>query len=1743
MRKDIIIKTLFFLLMTTFLNHQLMAQLEVKDAAAPPYNPQSLIFNELLGEGVQITNVTFEGENSAVGFFNNGSNSIGLEDGILLTTGSVRTVGANIGVDEVGSVQASVDNGSTVQDADMASLADFSLFNISKYTITFIPSSDSISFRYVFASEEYPEFVCSDYNDIFGFFISGPGINGPYENNAENIALIPGTDIPVKINNVNSGVVGAEGTPANCQNGNGFLNFSEFYNDNDGTNNQPVFDGFLQVFTASAKVIPCSTYTIKLVVADQGDPQRDSGVFIEGKSFSSESIEVSVLTQSIDGTIIEGCTDASIIINTPSPVASDVNLNVNVFGTATENSDFSNLPPIIIPAGESSTSITIDALEDGIVEGLEEIFFEVQLNQCFTDTFSLLINDSQIPQPLLGMDTAACEGITLDLEGSINNGAIEPIVFETSQANLPIISPAPGNIPTELRLPLEVVGMQPLDLRSGIIQSVCLDIAHNRLQDLEIYLEAPGGQLIPLTTENGGTAGNYTNTCFTPDATVSIREGSTPFTGDFLPEGSWAKLWQGDSPTNGIWELVVIDNAFGFNGIVNNWSITFNPILEFQYAWQNANGLSCTDCPNPTITPTESTDYILTVQDNYGCTVTDTFGVTIFEPLAEVPTVTCTNQTFDALSFEWNAITGAVGYETNVDGVGWNAVPNGQTTFTINDLALDQTVNLAVRAIGNCNNTEATASCTTLNCTEITLDNQEIQNITCNGANDGRIRVTAAGDNVPFNYILTSINEINDTGIFENLSAGEYTVQVTDTLNCSNSFDFTITEPEPLVLTPMTIANIGCDGEDGSGTVTIAGGTAPYTFNWSTGQADSIFTTAMGGNYLVTVTDANNCEANTNVIVGGYIPLSLGVDLTATCQGENIGVATLNITRGTQPYSYQWDAATGNQTTATANNLAEGTYEVTITDNNNCGIDTIISIEALDSLRTPLVSCASITETEITFAWTPDPNASDFEVNVDNGGWVTTGGALTYTVSNLSLDQTVEIQVRGVGACTPRIGIAACTTIDCSPIDVTPTPTNVTCFGETDGRVVVVATGNNGPFTYSLNGSSNTTGVFENLPSGAYIADVEDALGCVGSSPFSINEPEAISVITNLLSGQSCDNNGRAEAIVSGGTAPFNFLWSNGESVATAINLDAGTQTVTITDANNCTTNASVEIAAYLPMTSTVASTDDACGDMPSGTASITVQGGNPTYSYLWSDVNGQQSTTASNLPAGNYTVTVTDADNCEITAMVTVNAPSAILIDSIIGTNTTCSDVTDGAAIAFISGGTGTIDYTWSNNESTNETINNLGAGTYNLTIRDELGCEASNSVTIMTPTEIAISNNTVNLQCSSDANASIEVAVTGGTPNYTYQWTNGETTANISNLAAGNYLVTVTDANNCTSTFSETIQAPNPLSINLTTNNIQCANTTNGRVMSEVGGGVGAYTYLWSTGANSADLSNLGAGTYDLTITDENNCEVSASASLIAPDSIAVSTDIMQPICVGETGSIAFMITGGTQPFTAQLNGNNLSNTNQAEQLVAGTYNLVIQDANNCTVEATDLVINEIIPVMVQLGEDQQINLGESLTLTPEVSNGVPPYTFNWVTTDDTSIDCLDCESPTVTPYNNTAYTLDIIDANGCSSIANVNVRVTKNRNIYAPNAFSPDSDGINDFFTLQGRDIGVIRSLRVFDRWGNKVFDKQNIALNDLSAGWNGTFRGQAMQPDVFAWFAEIEFIDGVVEVISGDLTLVR
>lgn len=335
---------------------------------------QQLVEDVLLGGGVTVSNITFNGQpadqtNIQIGSFDGTASNVGLPLGLTLSSGDI---GVALGPNTDGAATLGTPGGPSDADLDLASNSN--TFDRAVLEFDFVPAGDSLRFNYVFGSEEYLEWVSAGFNDVFGFFLSGPGISGPYSNNAANIALVPGTSQPVSIDNVND-----VANPAfYVDNGDGFT--APF-----NTDPQYIqFDGFTVPLTARALVQCGQPYHIKIAIADAGDPILDSSVFLEGGSFSSpNAVELELVTASADGTLTEGCSDATFTISRPGDQL-DLEITVQVSGSATNGTDYTQIPTVItIPAGLSSVTYPVEAFEDNTAEGDEEITLTaVYVNAC-----------------------------------------------------------------------------------------------------------------------------------------------------------------------------------------------------------------------------------------------------------------------------------------------------------------------------------------------------------------------------------------------------------------------------------------------------------------------------------------------------------------------------------------------------------------------------------------------------------------------------------------------------------------------------------------------------------------------------------------------------------------------------------------------------------------------------------------------------------------------------------------------------------------------------------------------------------------------------------------------------------------------------------------------------------------------------------------------------------------------------------------------------------------------------------------------------------------------------------------------------------------------------------------------------------------------------------------------------------------------------------------------------------------
>ncbi len=1881
----------FVLVVLSFCFSSLRAQpLEVVDGATAPYTPENLISNIFLGDGVEVLDIQFFGEATAVGYFNNAEDEIGINRGIIMTTGAVTQNGNFVGVDNVGSAFASSNNQATVanNDPDLQAISTATVFNAAKYVITFVPTSDTLRFNYIWASEEYPEWACSSFNDVFGFFLSGPGINGPYENNGINIALIPGTTLPVAINNLHP-QNGANCPPMNEQ----------FYIDNNGSSNQPVYDGFTTVLTAEAVVIPCETYTIKLVIADNGDGIYDSGVFLEAKSFGTGSLEVEVVTTSLDGSITEGCSDAYLTFSLASPIDEDLLIDFSLFGDAINgvDYDFIDTSNLMIPAGDTGVSIVVHGIEDALSEGSEALFIDVQRDICNRDTFVLYIKDPQLIPPDLGPDTTVCLLEPVLLDGSIDIPLPPPPSFTN---NTPYVIDPPN---AEVYSPIQVGGVVPLELGPNVIQSVCINIDHNWLDDLDIYLVAPSGLFMELSTDNGSNGDDYIQTCFTPDALTPIDyimppASGAPYTGNFLPEGYWEDLWGAqENPTNGTWQLLLIDDALGFVGTLLDWTITFEPAYQLYYEWTPSAGLSCDDCPNPIANPNDTTTYYLRVYDSYGCEVFDTITINTLDILP-APSVSCQVVDDTCITYTWAPVAGALGYEVSLDGGSNWIAPDGPFTQTV-CVGFEQEFTLMVRAVLGCGGYPASATCTTPPCQGAMPQLLSLQEPLCYGDSNGSIQLTATGTAPPFTYVLGS--DTTNTGLFENLSAGTYTISVINQVGCVIETDVDLGQPWNLSGAISLEQGVSCSGSsDGSLSVQVVGGTAPYAYLWNNGETDSLAVALPPGLAEVTITDANGCQVVESFVLSDAPPLFLNLtSSTVACYGDSTGTAVALVSGGTPPYSYlwsdgqteqaavnlpagsysitlsdatgctlidslfldqnppitlmttpsqpscqgygdgsisatasgggsstyfyQWDANAGNQTAATAQNLSAGTYSLTVSDLFGCEQIFEVNLEdppGMDAQwQTTEASCSDAADGGIvvmvsggnppySYQWSdggpdqpsrvdlpqgayqltvgdangceqildfvimaPDPLSLDFQSMMttcsdSQDGSATaepTGGTPPYTYlwsdgqtsqTAVNLPQgTYQLTVTDANGCVTEGEVVVESP---SALELLLSANSTLCNGSADGTASAQVSGGTPPYSYLWSDGQTTPTAIE-LLAGTYSLQLTDAQGCVAVQSVEVGEPDLLEVVTSSLP-VSCDGtpDGTATAEPSGGTPPYTYLWSDGQTGQTALNLDSGTYGLTVTDDNGCTAFGSAEVTAPPPLLVQLESTDVSCFGGSDGSLTVLIDSGTPPMTYLWS--TGDNDQTINGLAQGTYSVTVSDGSGCEVEAEAEVGQPGP-LSANLVQTAASCFNALDGAAevTAVFYGGLpadlSAFTFAWSTSPvQTSAVASGLqGGNTYTVLIIDPQGCTLEESITIGNPQPVeALIESVKDVSCYAYSDGSATVFGAGGVPPYSYQWSSNagsQTTATAEDLPAGAYGVTVVDANGCFAVASVEVNQPQALQATSASEEVACYGEASGSVEVLAEGGTPPYVFDWSNGDAGAQLSELEAGWYVYTLTDARACTLVDSIEVKQPDApLFLEAEGFDPSCYGkQDGFIEILAEGGTPPYVYSLdNGQTFTGSTHLQGLTAGEYVLLVRDARACLFQAGTVVLEDPPELQLDLGPDVTLAYLEQVQLGVDVQHGTAPYHYNWWAVGPGTLSCYDCAEPLTDPMTHaTTFWLQLTDSKGCTQTDKILVYVRESNVFLVPTAFTPNGDGQNDLLLTHGSPGATVSLFRVFDRWGEVLYEASGFAVNDPNIGWNGRFRGQLMDAGVYTWYAEVVFVSGKKASFRGHSSLLR
>ena len=1467
MRNQIIPRVLF---LTCFFPFVVSAQLTVNGGLTAVQLAQIMA-----GPNITINSATLTGGAAASGSFDGTSSNIGMTGGVILSNGDIgdapgpnNSNGGNANLGEPGTAQ-------------MDSMAGAISFDAITLEFSFNVQSDFIQFQYIFASEEYPEYAppnSSSFNDVFAFFISGPGIAGE-----ENIALVPGTASSVAINNINA------------------VTNNQYYIDNAGGATVQ-YDAWTTILTAERQnLIPCQEYTMKLVIADAGDADWSSAVFLLENSFIQGVVDVNTQTVNADNIALEGCIPAQFNFSLDLASATNTNISYQIGGSATNGIDYQFIDTLVtIPAGDTAASIIINAFSDGFPEGQESIYIIFQTDLCSPpDTAFLYIDDAQpIEFTLDGTNLSCFDNSTGEILVNASGG-FPPYTYQVTDdagngsmiqyGTSPVTGLEAGIYSVQVydiygckAEALVIGGIYDADTTflpdgSGVsyistipisgfdngqtldnmtqLQQICATMEHSYLGDLQIKVISPTGQEVILKEFNGG-------------GSCDLGE---PFASDQV-DGANSNL--------------------------------IDPGIGFEYCWNAA--------PIYLTMVQESNNYTHTIPSSTGGTYTDNFlpqgSYASFENLNALLGSDLNGNWDLEVSDQFNLDNGYI-FSWNVSLV--SDLPDTLVTIT-------EPEEMAISGF--------------------------ITQAQCGGT-DGGIDLSVSGEFPPFTFLWSSGETTEDlTGI----GAGTYTVNVTDGNGCSDSATFNLNNISSINIT-SNITSVTCSGGlNGAIDVTTSGGTSPYTFAWNSGEATEDIGAIGAGLYTLTISDASGCQFSEDIEVSTLPGMSIALDgsTNEVCSFDN-GSIDVSVTGGSGSYGYSWD---NGATTEDLANIGSGTYTLTVTDANSCSVNNSFSI------INDVSNCSA------------------------------------YCYLNISNNQVSD------ESCGDETG-----SIDITVLDATS------------------------PYVVSWDNGSTTDDI-SSLSAGTYTVTVLDANQCELIASFTVgNNAGTLEVSSNATSNENCGNNdGTIDVVTAGGAGPYAYAWSNGATTEDVTGLAAGTYDVTINDNAGCTINEIFTVGNNVgTMNESAGVSNEICGN-GGGTINLSVTGGVTPYSYLWS--NGSTNEDQTLLSAGIYSATITDGVGCTLNSVdyTVTNSPTDLTILSIDITNENCNDEAGAIDINVING-TLPYTYTWSNSAVT-EDLSGLIAGVYGCVILDNNGCqvETGDQTVFNQGGSLSVSTISTTDEVCGDATGQIDVDVAGGTTPYTFSWDNGATTEDITGLSTGAYVITVTDAAGCATSYTESIQDVSPgFNVSITSTIDEVCGDGTGAIDITVIGGANPVLYAWSNGSTTEDVSSLNAGLYMVSVTDNNGCELDVSATIQGQGITVGSASISDEICGNASGSIDISFSGGVNPYSfAWSNG---AITEDISGLTAGTYALTLTGAGGCSYSDSYTVGNNTsgLAITSTTAIDEDCGDGNG-AINVSTTGGVLPLLYNWDNGDITE---------DLSGLSAGLYVLTIEDANGCS------------------------------------------------------------------------------------------------------------
>jgi gliding motility-associated-like protein len=969
----------------------------------------------------------------------------------------------------------------------------------------------------------------------------------------------------------------------------------------------------------------------------------------------------------------------------------------------------------------------------------------------------------------------------------------------------------------------------------------------------------------------------------------------------------------------------------------------------------------------------------------------------------------------------------------------------------------------------------------------VTVNSAAATDVTCNGLANGTINVSGSGGTGGYLYTLNpGAIAVNSSGNFNGVNTGGYTVNITDGNACPsvNTSLLTISEPTAISGSLTSQTNVICFGSNtGSATVSGSGGTGSYTYNIDGGAfgASATFNSLFAGSHNVKVKDANGCTANVAVIItqpASAVSGNITSQTNLLCFGSGTGSVTVSGSGGTGSYAFNIDGGVFGAS-GTFNGLAAGAHTVQVKDANSCIANVAVNIFQPAVLSGSITSqtnalCFGTSTGSVTVAGTGGTVA--YSYNIDGGVFGASG-----TFPGLAAGAHT-VQVKDANSCTANVAVTISQPSSAVSGNIS-SQTDALCFGSNSGSVSVAGSGGTVAYTFNIDGGAfGASGTFSGLAAGSHSVQVKDANSCLADLPVIINQPAVLSMVLSKTD-ITCYGlaNGTVTITASGGISPYTYSKTPSPYQVSNVlsGLTKNTYSINTKDANGCISTSAITInePAELLIPNEIRINNNVCfGDSLSEIRILSTTGGVTPYNYsIDGGLNFYTSGIFQNLPAGGYQTVVRDANGClENGKLNNIYQPGKIFITDYAQVDAAdCYGSLNGQIAIEAAGGTGVITYNLDGLVfNTTGFFESVGGGNHLVTMTDINSCSIDTSVSLNQPSEqvFAVLNITDVTGCTGNSNAAVDAAAGGGAGLYNYSLNDGafQASGNFSGLTAGNFKLSVQDANTCVKDTNIVIAEPAPVGILSDTSvNVTCVSANDGSISITGAGGTAPYTYILKPGAvmtnNTGNFTSLGPGTYSVEVNDTPGCGPVSTMPITITEPAGIVRDSVvskEITCAGsDNAEIHIFASGGTSPYIYSIdNGTSYTNFRDLTGLEAGLYLLSLKDANGCTLNLDTLNFTEP-PAIMMVSET-----GLDIVSCSSDNTGQVDYVVSGGTGSiDYSIDLINWQpSGQFTGLNAGNYTVTARDQNLC-------MLNSSNLTIVAPAAITADittTPDLNEF-----------------------------------------------------------------------------